>query len=282
MIQYKFNNITHTAENINFPAGEVGSKLISEVPLGWGHPEVNEIAVIAHLPNNDEIMRLLFTVDALRREYGDVKMKALIPYIPYARQDRQFKGEALSAVVMAGLINNLGFSEVVTLDPHSDVMGALIKNIRIIDQVRVFKDHHTEKVWANMHIVAPDAGAYKKSSIFAQAVGAKGVIVCNKERVNGHVVSMTMSTDVTGLNLFVLDDICDGGRTFTELAKLTTQANQVELAVTHGLFTKGVDVVAKDFNSVYTTDSFTGDPTTYKVQTASNFYVKRIRDITSI
>lgn len=275
MIKYRIGNTTYTTESINFPAGEVGSKLISENPTWEGFPQVEEITVIAHLPNNDEIMRLLFTVDALRREYGDVKLKAIIPYIPYARQDRQFKGEALSAAVMAGLINNLGFSEVITLDPHSDVMSALIKNIRIVNQTDVFKRLHKPAVWANIHIVAPDAGAYKKSAAFAKAVGAKGVIVCNKERVDGHVVGLTMSDDVTGLNLFVLDDICDGGRTFTELAKLTTQANQVELAVTHGLFTKGVDVVANCFHSVYTTDSFTGNPTTYDVKSATNFYVTR-------
>lgn len=259
MIKYQIGNITYNTNDLktetgNYPAGEVGPTLNSERFTGF---KVDEITVIAHLPNSDEIMKLLNVVDALRREYGNVKLNARIPYIPYARQDRVVnRGEALGAVPMANLINGLGFHEVVTLDPHSDVMSALIKNIRIVTQTDVFKRVHSD--WSNIHIVAPDVGAYKKSSAFAKAVGAAGVVVCNKERIDGHVTKLTMSADVTGLNLFVLDDICDGGRTFTELAKQTTTARKVELAVTHGLFTKGVEVVAKEFDHVYSTTSFTG------------------------
>lgn len=264
MIKYRIGDTTYNINDLKtpdgkFPAGEVGPSLNSEIPPGWGHPKVEEIIVIAHLPNNDEIMKLLFVVDALRREYGDVKLKAHIPYVPYARQDRVCnRGEALSAAVMAGLINDLDFAEVVVLDPHSDVMGALIKNIRIVTQTDVFQRVHHD--WSDIHIVAPDAGAYKKSSSFAKAVGAKGLIVCNKERdlATGHITNISMSADVKGLKLFILDDICDGGRTFTELAKLVTSAKRVELAVTHGLFTKGIDVVANEFHAVYTTDSFLG------------------------
>lgn len=259
MIKYQIGNITHNTESINFPGGEVGIRLNSEKPSGWGHPEVTEATVIAYLPNNDEIMKLLMVVDALRREYPGIKLKARIPYIPYARQDRVCnRGEALSASVMANLINSQGFSEVVTLDPHSDVMCALIKNIVIINQIDVFRRVHSN--WSNIHIVAPDAGAYKKTSAFAKAVGAAGIVVCNKERdlATGRITKLDMSADVTGLNLFVLDDICDGGRTFIELAKLTTTANRVELAVTHGLFTKGMEVVAKEFDWVYSTTSFKG------------------------
>jgi ribose-phosphate pyrophosphokinase len=259
VIKYIIGNVTYDIENKQFPAGEVGIGLNSEKPSGWGHPEVTEATVIAYLATNDDIMKLLFTVDALRREYVGIKLKARIPYMPYARQDRVCnRGDAHSAAVMAELINNLGFEQVVVLDPHSDVMSALIKNIVVIDQIDIFRRVHSN--WSNIHIVAPDAGAYKKSAAFAKAVGAKGVIVCNKERdmATGHITSLTMSADVTGLNLFVLDDICDGGRTFIELAKLTTAANRVELAVTHGLFTKGADVVANEFDRVYTTTSFKG------------------------
>lgn len=259
MIKYQIGNTTYNTESINFPGGEVGTRLNSEKPSGWGHPEITEATVIANLPNNDEIMKLLMVVDALRREYPGIKLKARIPYIPYARQDRVCnRGEALSAAVMANLINGLDFSEVVTLDPHSDVMSALIKNIVVINQIDVFRRVHHN--WSNIHIVAPDAGAYKKTSAFAKAVGAAGIVVCNKERdlATGRITKLDMSADVTGLNLFVLDDICDGGRTFIELAKLVTTANKVELAVTHGLFTKGLDVVANEFDRVYTTTSYTG------------------------
>lgn len=259
MIKYQIGNVTYDIENKHFPAGEVGVGLTSEKPSGWGHPVVTEATVIAYLANNDDIMKMLQVCDALRREYVGIKLKARIPYLMYARQDRVCnRGDALSAVPMAKLINLCEFEEVVVLDPHSDVMPALINNITIINQIDVFRRVHNN--WSNIHIVAPDNGAYKKSSAFAKAVGAKGIIVCNKERdmATGRITNMTMSADVEGLNLFVLDDICDGGRTFIELAQLVKAANRVELAVTHGLFTKGIDVVANEFDRVYTTTSFKG------------------------
>ena len=57
----------------------------------------------------------------------------------------------------------------------------------------------------------------------------------------------------------IFDDICDGGRTFIELAKVlrrnTAHHDRIVLAVTHGLFTKGVDVVLEHVDAIYTTNS---------------------------
>lgn len=259
MIKYQIGNTRHQIGNIDFPAGEVGIRLNSQQPVGWSHPEIKSINIEAHLYDSDCIMRMLLLVDALRREYPGVTLTAFIPYVPYARQDRVCnQGEALSAAVMAQLINSCNFKEVVIADPHSDVITALINNVYVRTQFSIFGRLKSD--WSNTHIVAPDNGAYKKATAFAKLAGAAGVIVCNKDRdlATGKITNLTMSADVKGLNLMVLDDICDGGRTFIELAKLVTAADKVELAVTHGLFTKGVDIVAKEFHHVYTTNSYTG------------------------
>ena len=59
-------------------------------------------------------------------------------------------------------------------------------------------------------------------------------------------------------HLFVIDDLCDGGRTFIELSKaIDVSLNSVKgeytktLFITHGLFTKGRELVEKHFNNVY-------------------------------
>lgn len=274
MLKYRIDNALFHVSRTNFPAGEVGIKLNSVSHIGPYYPIVNEAIIEAHLHNNDEIFALLLLVDALRREYPGIELRARIPYVPYARQDRVCnQGEALSAAVMAKLINSCGFKEVVIVDPHSDVMPALIDNVNVWNQFDVF--YHIKNQWDHVHIVAPDNGASKKASAFAKAVGAAGVIVCNKERElsTGKIINLSMSADVTDLHLLVLDDICDGGRTFIELAALTKGAKKVELAVTHGLFTKGVEVVAKHFHHVYTTDSWTGDKSKY-FDVTENFSVR--------
>ena len=47
--------------------------------------------------------------------------------------------------------------------------------------------------------------------------------------------------DVTGKSVLIADDICDGGRTFIELAKVLKErgAAHIHLHVTHGIFSKG-------------------------------------------
>lgn len=213
---------------------------------------------------NDDLIALSLTVDALNRQFPMAKLMLELPYIPYARQDRAVNaGEPNSLKVIGKMINGMGFTVVHSLDPHSTVTDAAIDNLIVASQVDIFRNVHPS--WRHIHIVAPDAGATKKCEEFAKAVGAAGVITCAKERdkKTGQVIGMKVLDEVPGdSHLFVLDDICDGGRTFIEVAKALDTAVDggviftIELAVTHGLFTKGVDVVAKYFDTIYTTDSF--------------------------
>lgn len=107
-------------------------------------------------------------------------------------------------------------------------------------------------------------GARKKVEEFARKVGAKGVICFDKTRelATGKITGMRCIDDLYyGYNTkyMVLDDICDGGRTFIELAKLLPKPCSKELLVTHGIFSKGVDIVTDLYDHVYTTDSFRQD-----------------------
>lgn len=166
----------------------------------------------------------------------------------------------MSIAVFAKLINSCGFSVVRIYDPHSDVTPALIDNCIVIDQITVFRG--IKQDWSQTIIVAPDAGAYKKAYKFAKAVGAKDVLSFNKVRdmATGDIVEITPTSDFDpSLPHFVLDDICDGGRTFIELGQVLADVDQLELGVTHGIFSKGVEVLESYYNHVYTTDSFHGE-----------------------
>lgn len=87
----------------NFPAGEVGIR-IEDVLVA------DEYMVDLHTPNSDEILRMLFLVDAIRRMKPEVRLYLNVPYFPYARQDRVMQtGESHSLKVIADLINSCGF-----------------------------------------------------------------------------------------------------------------------------------------------------------------------------
>jgi ribose-phosphate pyrophosphokinase len=209
-------------------------------------------------------MALLMATDALRMEFPLAKFMLDLPYIPYARQDRVCNaGEALSIKVFGRLINSLKYDMVQVTDPHSAVSLACIDNVSVRDQYSVFGD--IKLSFNDVTIVAPDQGATKKCEEFAKKVGAAGVITCSKTRnlADGKIIGMTVDGpgDMSHLNLLVLDDICDGGRTFIELALLLEARNpkSLELAVTHGIFSKGVDVVSNHYDHIYTTNSFRND-----------------------
>lgn len=237
-------------KRFNFPAGEVSVRLME---MG---PEANEVKVKAQLKNSDDILSLMMLSDAIDREYPQSHKHLKLNYVPYARQDRVCnKGESLSIAVFAKMLNMCNWASVEILDPHSDVTPALINNIKVKESFEVFK-----KPLYDYHIVAPDAGAYKKAFKWAERKQAKGVICANKVRdvKTGNILGLSVNESVEGMKLLVVDDILDGGKTFIELAKALKGYTSLELFVTHGIFTKGFNGLTEDYNHIYTTTSFHG------------------------
>jgi ribose-phosphate pyrophosphokinase len=60
-------------------------------------------------------------------------------------------------------------------------------------------------------------------------------------------------------DLFIVDDICDGGGTFINIARIIKENEQfkgrIYLIVTHGIFSRGFEDLAEYFNGIYTTNS---------------------------
>lgn len=251
---------------MKFPGGEVGVN-INSGSLDWKDGflrQVENIDLIAKIQNSDDLMAMFLATDALRRVYPLARIDLLIPYFPYARQDRVCNaGEALSVKVVATLINAQHYASVTVVDPHSPVLVAAVDRCFVVDQFDAFG--RIKQDWHNWTLVAPDMGASKKVEDFAKRVGAKDVLYFNKKRElsTGKIVGMSMLNPeiLTGENkLLVLDDICDGGRTFVELYQAFDFPEHInydclELAVTHGIFSKGVTVLTSVFDRVYTTDS---------------------------
>lgn len=259
MITYK---IEHEVTHVTVDVRKDGSVNVN-INVGSKAPVLKLVNIIvkAHLDSPAMQVALSHTMEALRHQWPNGKFVLDLPYVPYARQDRRCNaGEALGIKVFSDYINQLGFVSVIITDPHSIATEVCIDRAQVIDQVEVFQYQHDFGSW---YIVAPDMGAKKKAEAFAKATGAKGVITCYKERdmYTGEIITQGViggENIPKGARLFVLDDICDGGRTFVGVAELLQQfaPSDLELAVTHGIFSYGADVVTKVFDHVYTTNSF--------------------------
>jgi ribose-phosphate pyrophosphokinase len=218
--------------------------------------DVKRVWITAKIQSAEDIMALVMATEALRRQYPMAEIGLDMPYIPYARQDRICNnGEAFSLKAFAQIINMLNFKIVQTLDPHSTVADAVFDRVFHRGQIEVFGD---VKSFSNCIIVAPDVGAIKKVEAFAKHVGAKGILAFNKTRnlSDGKITGMYPLGEIQEEeNYVVLDDICDGGRTFEEVGVFLQYAASVELMVTHGLFTKGVSKLTSIYDRIYTSDS---------------------------
>lgn len=226
--------------------------------------------MFAVLRSADDIMSLLLFTDAIKRANPMIRMNLIIPYLPYARQDRVCSpGEALSVRVMADVINTMGYDEVIFHDPHSDVGVACVNNgrhhpVEIIMDGFCKEEHGKLSVMIKeMTLVAPDAGAMKKVSAVAKFFENENPIIqCGKDRdvKTGKITGTTLGTGVYGdKDLLIVDDICDGGMTFIKLAEAFNpfKPKSISLYVTHGIFSKGLEVLFDaGIDNIYTTDSF--------------------------
>ena len=254
------------AKSFVFSGGELqtqvpGLESLNKVPLN--------IQVLARMQSAQDIIELMLAHEVLQRLNPKGNKKLIVPYFPYARQDRVMQDcEAFSLKVIAKIINDLKFDEVVACDVHSDVTAAIVERIRVVSQFDLITIHNVPfDSWIENNkplIVSPDAGAYKKALKIANNYESRLVVGSKiRNNVTGEITGTMIDSDVRDQNCLIVDDICDGGRTFIELAKVLREkgAKTIVLYVTHGIFSKGYDVFKGLIDRIYTTDTFL--PKTY-------------------
>lgn len=247
-----------------FPGGELGVKLDANA-LYYTFNKAKYQTIIARLTTPEDFVELIMVTDALRR-LDPTPIRLFMPYVPYARQDRVcVPGEAFAIKAFADVIKGLGFEKITIIDPHSDVTPTALDPVTVISQFDVVQKFEALKkriMESNALFVAPDAGSDKKTAKLAGYFGHHTYVRANKVRdlATGNILEITINCDnLTGSNVVIVDDIGDGCRTFTELAKVlkSKQAGKVILFVTHGIFSKGVDVILNSgIDEIFTTNSF--------------------------
>ncbi|PXY40278.1 phosphoribosylpyrophosphate synthetase [Flavobacterium cheongpyeongense] len=220
----------------------------------------NQKVTITHRLNSfNDLGLLCITVDALRR-MGVKIIDLFIPYFPAARQDRvMIKGESLSVKVYADIINTLQLNKVYVFDAHSEVTPALVNNCEVIPNHTFIKEV-LKVIGENVKLISPDGGALKKIYKVSEFLGGVDVVECSKSRdvKTGKLSGFKVyEDDLNGIDCLIVDDICDGGGTFVGLAEELKKKNagKLYLAVSHGIFNKGFEVL-DCFDSIFTTNSF--------------------------
>jgi len=254
-------------ENFTFPGGEESVKLDETLHRYYYIDSTMRINITGNIESSKELIELLLLTDALRRFYNfyyeNVVIHLTVPYFPYARQDRvMVTGESFSLKVITDIINAQNYRSVTIYDPHSEVVVSLLNNCSVISQVdgirHLFNKHPELK---ECILVAPDAGALKKTQKISQEFKMNMIHAEKQRDLNTGEITGTRVYDSESFNnkdYLIVDDICDGGRTFIELAKELRKTTNVKifLYVTHGIFSKGLDVFDNLIEKVYCRNVF--------------------------
>ena len=270
-----------------FSGGELNIKL-PELDLKIG----SKVIVTYKSKNPNDIFKLGLIVSALRDNYewADPKICVNMPYLPYARQDRVCKfREPFSLKFVIEYLKFLDIPVWIT-DVHSEEAGKIarekeariifyeyINSIQYIERLRKINLFDTR--FDNRLVkIAPDKGAVNRVSRWVSSVNTSGqdsidfnkfakiynsakTLVANKIRSEGKVIQELEIPEGLSLekkDILIVDDICDGGATFIELAKIIKPMNpwSMTLFVTHGIFRNGTDSLYEaGFDRVITTDS---------------------------
>lgn len=212
-----------------------------------------------------QCMQLVFVMDILSNNYPDVYKTLEIPYMPYSRQDRRCaEGDSDQLNIWLDMIDGY-FSEIVTYDMHNPESldrvnpGSDFRNIPQLSLIKSWPIIDRRIYGAKLEgcvLVAPDDGARWKSLEVADHYKLDSTWATKKrdpktgEITGTSVVALGM---VKGKQVIICDDICDGGRTFIELAKVLKEhgATRVVLYVTHGILSKGCQVLTEWIDEVY-------------------------------
>jgi ribose-phosphate pyrophosphokinase len=194
-------------------------------------------------PKQDSSLLQLFLVGKAVSGIAS-RTEAIIPYLPYARQDKIWKmGEVLSAEIVVQMIAAAGFRSIATFDCHFlkkqgvfNYGGLQVRNFTLSeDLVAYFRARKPGALF-----ISPDQGAsYMVNDAEGKSmVKKRGEYKNSKKTAFRMVESLDANFEVEGRDVVILDDMIAGGGTMIRATKavLARGAKSVCCGCTHGLF----------------------------------------------
>lgn len=242
-----------------FPDGTFAFKID---PALYMHKERTTIRW--HYEREDELIALWYIKSRLTESnISNVRLEML--YVPNARMDRMCRDDDVFTLkYFCDMINYMGFSNVVVLDPHSSVTPALLSRCTVNSPERM--------IWASIQDIGdkdlalfyPDEGSMKRYACLIKKPFGFGIK--NRDWNTGKILGLQVvgAESLKGRNVLIVDDICSRGGTFFHSAKALKDAGvkDIYLYVTHceNTILEG-DLLEGDLiKRVYTTNSiFTKD-----------------------
>jgi len=218
-----------------------------ESKITFGRIPKNSIVLVVqstYPPVDTNLLQALSIISQVRKVSS--KIYAIIPYMGYARQDRQFlSGEVVTMSIIARMIQAAGAKKVVAVDIHSKTALNHFKipkeNVSAIPELaKYFKKLKLK----NVLVVSPDMGGALRAKKFARLLNTDFITLKkSRNRNTGKVQIHSSKANVRGKDLILVDDIISTGGSIIKAAQFLKRqkCKRLFVACTHGLFVEDAE-----------------------------------------
>ena len=216
-----------------FPDGE--SKItIKQIPK----KSIVIVVQSTYPPVDSNLLELLSIVSKVQKFSS--KVYAVIPYMGYARQDREFLGgEIVTIGVIGKLLKSAGVKKVLTVDIHSKLA---LKELKIssenISAMEVLVKHFKKMKMKDPLVVSPDLGGKERAEKFAKLLKTEFIALKkHRDRKTGKVNILSGKVNVQNRDLILVDDMISTGGSIVKATQFLKKqkCKRVFVACTHAL-----------------------------------------------
>ncbi len=205
-----------------FPDGE--SKItINQIPK----KSIVVVVQSTYPPVDSNLLELLSIVSKVQKFSS--KVYAVIPYMGYARQDREFLGgEIVTIGVVGKLLKAAGVKKVLTVDIHSKIVSAM----------DVLVKHFKKLKMKEPLVVSPDMGGQERAKKFANLLKTDFIALKkHRDRKTGKVNILSDRVNVKNRDLVLVDDMISTGGSIVKATQFLKKqkCRRVFVACTHAL-----------------------------------------------
>ena len=242
-----------------FPDGESKITLIGKISKS------KSIVVQSIYPPVDtNLVQTLSLITKAKENSSDVIV--VIPYMGYARQDREFlPGEIVTMKVLGKLFKGAGASKIIAVDIHSliglNYFSIKTKNVTAIpDLVKYFKKLSLK----NPLVVSPDQGGKERAKEFAKEFNSDYIALeKTRDRKTGKVKIKTKNLDeVKNRDLILVDDMISTGGSIIKATQFLKKqkCKRIYVACTHAVLMNDAEKKIKEagVTSIISTNTIPG------------------------
>ncbi|MEM0451222.1 MAG: ribose-phosphate diphosphokinase [Nitrososphaerota archaeon] len=193
-----------------------------------------------HPPQDRNLLQLLM-ISKTARERGASRVLAVVPYLAYARQDREFlQGEVVSIRVVLHAMRCAGVDALLTVNPHSPwaLEAGGLESIQV-DVTKLLARKAAESHGPFDVVGSPGKKGRSMAEAAAEEIGAVPFhLVSSRDPMTGKVEVRVDGLDVAGKRVLLIDDIISTGGTMADAVRglLRSGAREVIVSCVHGLF----------------------------------------------